>query len=112
MFKILVGAFILLIASVSFAQVFTATLNGVVTDQSGAGIPDATVHIRISGDQRCSNIVGLQISNVTVASGMPAPDWSVTTPFNVAVKTCANDTDAINRINAPTRILNMKSPSA
>lgn len=46
MIKILAVAVALLIASMSFAQVFTATLSGLVTDQSGAGIPGATVHIR------------------------------------------------------------------
>ena len=32
--------------AVSFCQVFTASLSGVVTDPSGGGIPGATVHIR------------------------------------------------------------------
>jgi len=32
--------------SVSFCQVFTASLSGVVTDPSGGGIPGATIHIR------------------------------------------------------------------
>lgn len=41
-----VGAISLLVAAISYGQVFTATLSGLVTDQSGAGIPSATVHIK------------------------------------------------------------------
>lgn len=33
-------------ASLSHAQVFTATLSGLVTDQSGGGVPNSALHIR------------------------------------------------------------------
>jgi hypothetical protein len=39
-------ATILISPVVSFAQVFTATLSGVVSDPSGAGVPAATLTIR------------------------------------------------------------------
>jgi hypothetical protein len=60
------------------AQELTATLSGVITDASGAVIPDATVSIALNGVNTGARVVKSDGTGNYVATNLPAGTYSVT----------------------------------